>query len=136
MVSCPVTGKQVSLKSDIQDKADVLYVCPSQVLENRDEVEELVVVGIREPTADWHGMLGVENVGCRRVVDNDCLLEVATNLRKVLHIVSLVIVTTLAEQSMVDDLVDIQLIQKRVSILRHVRPCLQNSEEDRPYLGD
>ena len=39
---------------------------------------------IRKPAADGHGVLGVEDVGGGRVVDDDGFAEITANLRKVL----------------------------------------------------
>lgn len=52
---------------------------------------------IGEPTADGYSVLGVENVGCRRVVDDDSVFQVASDLREVLDVVSLVVVAALSE---------------------------------------
>ena len=52
-------------------------------------------------------MLRVEYVGCWRVVDNNCVLQVAPNLRKIFDVVALVVVTALTEQPMMHNLVDI-----------------------------
>jgi hypothetical protein len=68
-------------------------------------------VGIREPTADGHGVLWVEDVGGGRVIDDDGVLQVSANLRQVLDVISLVIVAALAEESMVNNLVDVELVQ-------------------------
>lgn len=76
-------------------------------------------MGIRKPAADWHSVLGVEDVGCRRVVDNDSVLEVASDLGQILDVVSLVIVAALSEKSVVHDLVDVKLIKERVTVLDH-----------------
>lgn len=65
-------------------------------------------------------MLRVEDVGRGRVVDNDGVLEVAADLRQVLDVVALVVVATLAEEAMVHHLVDIQLVEERIAILRTV----------------
>ena len=98
-------GRQ--LESDIQDEADVLHDRAGQVLEDGDEVEELVVVRVGEPTADGDGVLRVENVRGRGVVDDDCVLEVAADLGEVLDVVALVVVAAFAEEPVVDDLVDV-----------------------------
>jgi hypothetical protein len=105
------------LKSDIKDQADVPHVGASQVFEDGDEVQQLVVVGIREPTADGNGVLRVEDVRCRRVVDDDGVLQVSADLRQILHVVALVVVAALPEQPVMDNLVDVQLIEERVAIL-------------------
>lgn len=72
---------------------------------------------IREPTADGDSVLWVENIRCGRVIDDDGVLQVASNLREVLDVVSLVIITALPEKPMVDDFVDVQLVKKRVAVL-------------------
>lgn len=105
------------LKSDVQDQADVPYSRASQVLEDWDEIKQLVVVSVREPAADGNGVLRMEDVRGRRVVDDDGVLEVAANLRQILDIVALVVVATLSEQPVVDNLVDVQLVKERVAVL-------------------
>lgn len=72
---------------------------------------------IRKPTADWYGMLRVEYVGSRRVVDDDGVLQVAAHLGQVLDIVTTMVVTALSKQPMVNDTMDIQLVQKRITVL-------------------
>lgn len=74
-------------------------------------------MSIREPTADWDGVLWVENVRRRRVIDNDRILQVASKLGKILDVVSVVVEATLAEQTMMDDIVNVELIQKGVTVL-------------------
>jgi hypothetical protein len=74
-------------------------------------------VSIGEPTADWDGVLWVENIRRRRVIDNDSILQVASKLREILDVVAVVVEATLAEQAVVDNIVDIELIQKRITVL-------------------
>ena len=50
------------LESDIEDQADVPHIGAGQVLENGDEIQQLIVVSIREPAADRNSVLRVENV--------------------------------------------------------------------------
>lgn len=52
---------------------------------------------IGKPAAYRDGMLWVENVGCRRVVDDDGVLQVSTDLGEVLDVVSAVVVAALPE---------------------------------------
>ena len=59
-----------------------------EVFEDGDEVEEFVVVGGGEPAADGHGVLRVEDVGCGRVVDYDCLAQVAADLGEVFDVIA------------------------------------------------
>jgi hypothetical protein len=56
----------------------------SEILEHRYQVEEFVVVCVREPAADGDGVLRMKNVGGGRVVDNDGILEVTANLGEIL----------------------------------------------------
>lgn len=67
-------------------------------------------MSIGKPTADWHSMLGVEDIGGWRVVDDDRLSEISADLGKILDVISLVIITTFSEQTMMDNVVDVQLI--------------------------
>lgn len=111
-------GMGVSSESDIEDQADVLHVGACQVFENWDEVKQLVVVGVREPTADGYGVLRVEDVGRRRIVDDDRVFQVSSHLGEILDVVSLVVVAALAEKPVVNDLVDVELVQKGVAVLK------------------
>lgn len=63
-------------------------------------------------------MLRMENIRGWRVVNNDCVFEVSTNLRKIFNVIALVVVAALSKQTVVDDFVDIQLVQQRIAILR------------------
>lgn len=63
-------------------------------------------------------MLRVEDVRGRRVVDDDGVLQVSADLGEILDVVSLVVVAAFAEKSVVDDLVDVQLVQERIAILK------------------
>ena len=85
-------------------------------------------MGVREPTANGYRMLRMKYIRRRGIINNDRFSKITTNLRKVLQksvqrirpitskkqtnfdIISLVIVTTISEESMVDDMMDVQLI--------------------------
>ena len=49
-------------KGDVEHEADVADFVAGEVLEYGDQVKELVVVRVGEPTADRHCVLGVEDV--------------------------------------------------------------------------
>ena len=104
-------------QSDVEDHADILDLSPSKILEHRNEVEQFIVVGVREPAADGYHMLRVEDVGRRGVVDDDRVAQVTANLREVFDIVALVVVATLSEQPMVDHIMNVKLVQQWVTIL-------------------
>lgn len=63
----------------------------------------------------------MEDVACRRVVDDDGLLQVSSHLAEVLDVVALVVVTAFSEQAVVDHVVNVQLVEKRVAVLRYGR---------------
>lgn len=72
--------------------------------------------------------MGMEDIRCGRVVDDNGFLQISTDLRQVLceiisegattivncssylNIISLMVVAALPEQSMVDDMMDVKLI--------------------------
>lgn len=62
-------------------------------------------------------MLRVEDVAGGRVVDDDGLLQVAADLTKILDVIALMVVTTFAEKTMMHDAVDVELVEKWVSVL-------------------
>jgi hypothetical protein len=64
-------------------------------------------VSVGEPTADRYGVLRVENVRCRGIVDDDRFSQISSDLGKIFDVVSLVIVTTFTEKTVVNDVVDI-----------------------------
>ncbi len=64
-------------------------------------------MSVGEPTADRHGVLGVEDVGCWRIVNDDGFSEISPDLGKIFDVVSLVVVTTFTEKTMMHNVVDI-----------------------------
>lgn len=64
-------------KSDIQDKADILYARCCKIFKNGYQIQKLVVMSIREPTADRDSMLRVENIRGGRVVDDNSVFQVS-----------------------------------------------------------
>jgi len=55
-----------------------------QVFQYWNEIEELIVVCVGKPAADWNGMLWVEDVRGWRIVNDDRVFQVTADLRKVL----------------------------------------------------
>jgi hypothetical protein len=91
-------------------------------------------VSIRKPAADRDRVLRVENVRRGRVVNDDGVLEIATDLGKVLHavsvtsdrqlvltayldVVALMIVTALSEKAVVHNTVNVEYIKQRITVL-------------------
>lgn len=97
-------------KSDIEDEADVPDVIRRQVLEDGYKVQQLIVVRVREPATYRERMLGVEDVGCGGVIDDDGVFEIPSDLGQVFDVVPLVVVAGFAEESVVYHLVDIELV--------------------------
>lgn len=123
----------MSLQSNIKHQANIADLSSGEVLEDGYQIEKFVVVSIRKPAADRNRVLGMEDVRGGRVVNDYGILEVATNLREILYsvsleedcqvcdayldIVALVIIATLAEKTVVNNAVDVQLIKKRIAVL-------------------
>ncbi len=88
-------------------------------------------MSVREPTTDWHSVLRVENVRCRRVVDNDGFSQIAADLGQIFDIVALVVVATLSKKSMMHNVMNIKLVQEWIAVLRIVRTnCAWNVQMD------
>ena len=62
-------------------------------------------------------MLRVKDVRCGRIVDDDGVLEIPTNLGQIFNIVALMIVAALSEKSVVHNIVNIELVQEWIAIL-------------------
>lgn len=75
-------------------------------------------MSVGEPTADRDCMLGVEDVGCWGVVDDNCFSEVTADLGQILDVVSLVVVTTFPEETMMHHMMDIKLVKQRITVLQ------------------
>jgi len=52
-------------------------------------------------------VLGVEDVGCWRIIDDDGFSKISSHLRKIFDVVSLVIITTFAEETVMYDMMNI-----------------------------
>lgn len=74
-------------------------------------------MSVREPAADGYRVLRMEYIRSRRIIDNDGLSKVTTNLGKILDIISLVVITTVPKQTVMDNVMDVQLIEKRITVL-------------------
>jgi hypothetical protein len=78
--------RRLRLQSNIEHQTNIAHLGASEVFEDGYQIEEFVIVGIREPAADWDGMLRVEDIRGWRVVDNDSVLQVTTDLREILRL--------------------------------------------------
>lgn len=77
-------ARTTASEADIEHETNVADLRASEVLQDGYQVEKFVVVGIREPAADWDGVLRVEDVRRRGVVDDDGILQIPPDLRQVL----------------------------------------------------
>ena len=73
---------------------------------------------VAEPAADGHGVLWVEDVARRRVVDDDRLPQITSHLAEILDVVALMVVAAFSKQPVVNDVVNVELVQQRVAIFR------------------
>lgn len=110
------TARSEILQRHVEHQAHVPDLRRGQIFQNRNKIHELVVVSIGEPGGDGNGVLRVEDVRCGRVVNDDCLAEGAADLAQVFDIVSLVVIARLAEETVVDGVGDVQLVEERVAI--------------------
>lgn len=110
LLSARSLGHLFFSKSDIEDETDIRNLGASQILENGNQVQQFVVMSVREPAADRNGVLRVEYVRGRRVVDDDGIFQITSDLGQILDVIALVVVAAFAEQSMVDDIVNIKLV--------------------------
>ena len=135
------------LQSYVKHQTDVADLLASEVLEHRYQVEEFVVVRVREPAADGDGVLRMEDVRRGRVVNDDGVLEVAAYLREILkqvlasdaamisasfsdlYVVALVVVAAFAEESVVDNAVNVELVEKRITVLQSLARLFGTSRQ-------
>lgn len=99
----------------LQDGADIWRI--GKRIKQRNEVKELSVVWIVEPARDWDGVLGLEDIRVRAIVDNHCVMQFATQLCEVLHVVAAVHHARLAEETSAHELLCIQQVHERIRVL-------------------
>lgn len=63
-------------------------------------------------------MLRMKNIARRRIIDDDRLPQISAHLAEIFHVVTLVIVAAFTEQSVVDNVVDVELVEERIAIFR------------------
>lgn len=81
------------------------------------EGKQLPVSRVCEERVAGNGVLGVEEVGAGRVVDNDGLGQVSAHECQVLHVLALVHHTLLTKQAGANHAHSVQLIQQWVGVL-------------------
>jgi hypothetical protein len=79
--------QQNALQRNIKHQANIADLGTGKVLKHWYQIQKFVVVSIRKPAADRDRVLRVENVRRGRIVDDDGVLEVSTDLGKILHAV-------------------------------------------------
>ena len=88
---------------------------------------------VREPAAYGDGMLWMENVRGRRVVDDYSLSQITSDLGEILdciktgfqrgkhrtnlHVIALVVITAFTKESMMNYMMYVELVKKRISVL-------------------
>ena len=80
---------------------------------------------VAKPTANRYGVLRMEDVAGGRVIDDDGLSKISANLAQILDVIALMIVAAFSEQSVMYNVVDVQLVKERVAILRD--GCRENN---------
>lgn len=72
------------LQCNIEHQTNVADLIAREIFQYRYQIEEFIVVCIREPAADWYCVLRVEDVRRGRVIDDNGILEVTANLGEIL----------------------------------------------------
>lgn len=72
---------------------------------------------VGKPATYGNGVLRVEDVGCGRVVDDDRVLQISSNLGQIFNVVTTMVMAALAEQPVVDNAMDVQLVEQGIAIL-------------------
>ena len=78
--------------------------------EERDQVEELLVLHVVVPGDDWNGLLGLQHVGGRRVVEDYCIFWTSADLAHVLGEDTLHVGAVLTEQASCAEAVGVHLV--------------------------
>jgi hypothetical protein len=78
------TARVQTLQCNVENQTNVFHLCTSKVFEDRDQVEKLVIVGVREPAADGYRMLRMEYIRRGGIINYDGVTKVAADLGQVL----------------------------------------------------
>lgn len=71
-----------SLSGTVEDAADIINCC--EVSQEGHEVGQFGVVRIVEPGRYRDSVVGMEDVRCRRIIQDDCIAYWTTQLRQIL----------------------------------------------------
>ena len=109
-----------------------------KVAQKADEIRQFGVMRVVEPGHHGDSVIRVEQVGRRRVVENNAVHQWPTEHGEVLDVIAAVAVATFAEQAMRHRFVDIDLVQHRIRVLpgtcQHTRRDHQWKWETRTLL--
>ena len=95
--------------------SNIFHVLDS--LQKRPNLIQFSILRIVDEGGTINGILGVEDVRARRVINDNGLSQVAIDETKILNVVAFVIHTRLAEETSTNHTVGIQEVQQRISIL-------------------
>jgi len=90
----------------------------SHLIEERHQVKELAIVLFLEPCGDRHGMVRLEHVGHRRVINDHTILRVTTESGQVLHVVAEMRHTAFTEKARIDNTINIELVKEGICVFR------------------
>lgn len=93
----------------------------AELNEERDQVEQLLVLRVVVPRHDGNGLLGLKHVRRRRVVEDDCVLGGPANLAHVFGEDSLHVGAVLTKQAGGAVPVGVHLVHERIGVLRQTR---------------
>ena len=101
------------------NRADIVDL--SQRLQERDHLKKTAIVRVVIPGQNWHGVLRVEIVRVRRVVQDDSVRQVAAQKRHIFDVAALIRKAVVTEQPERDQPVRIDRIHQRVGVNAHTR---------------
>lgn len=102
-------------KTAIKHGTHVVHL--AQVIQEGAKVGKLGIVRVVEPATDRNRIVRMEDVGRGRVVDDDRIGNVPSQLGKVFDVVALVVVARFTKQTVSDHPVNVQNVQHRVRVL-------------------
>ena len=73
-------------------------------------------------------MLRVKDIARRRIINDNRLSQISAHLAEIFHVVALMIVAAFTEESVVDNVVDVELVEKGIAVFR------DRSREDNDFV--
>ena len=89
--------------------------------EQRDQVEKLLIFNIIVPRNNWNGLLRLQHVSRRRVIEDDSILRTSSDLAHVFREHALHVCAVLTEEAGCAESIGIHLVHERISVFGQTR---------------